>query len=569
MKIINRIRKWFAEKEPQTPILDSEISRSGNTLYGEYHILPYNPDRVVQKKGGLEIFDEMMQDDQVQAVTSIKKHAVLGRGWEILSSGADREIADFVDACLGDSFPGVFDDALFGIMTAMDYGFSVTEIVWTLRDDGAIGIKTLKTRTPHCFEFVYDEHGDLLADGILQRAGRKELRMPVEKFIIFSHNKTFDNWYGQSDHSSSYRSWWSKSVIIKFWNIYLERFGMPLTIGWYPKHATPDDREAFKNILDGIQSKTSIRLPEGFKIDFLEAVRGGDAAFAEAIRQHNLMITRAHLVPDLLGFSETSSGSYALGRSHFDVFMWVLERTRRQIEEVINEQLIKRLVNYNFSTDVHPKFKFKPMTEKDRDALLASWLEAVKAGVVTPHPDDEQKIREQHGFTTIGQGDDAQTRKSAGTSSPTTPNAGVIAGSQSRALRAEIKSALTNMRVGLLDYLGRNHLKKDIDFERVPLKYLADLKNALKSFLLDACQHDQDCRADIEQQAYKIAGDQRAEILKLLKQHAPLLARLNGKSLAAGANEILKDYYEEESFETRINDIINQTEELAKDYRRS
>ena len=109
-------------------------------------------------------------------------------------------------------------------------------------------------------------------------------------------------------------------------------------------------------------------------------MRGGDAGFAEAIRQHNLMITRAHLVPDLLGFSEMS-GSYALGRSHFDVFLWVLERTRRQIEEVINEQLIKQLVDYNYIADSYPKFRFKPMTEDDREGLLASWLRAVAAGV--------------------------------------------------------------------------------------------------------------------------------------------------------------------------------------------
>ena len=48
--------------------------------------------------------------------------------------------------------------------------------------------------------------------------------------------------------------------------------------------------------------------------------------------------------------AEGDTGAYSQAKVHFDVFLGVIQKLRQDIEEtVMNEQLIKRLVSYNFS----------------------------------------------------------------------------------------------------------------------------------------------------------------------------------------------------------------------------
>jgi len=346
-----------------------------------------------------------MTDDQVKAVITMKKHAVLSTGWSIENIGKekrDQEIRDFVNYCLTEGMLGSFRKTLLDILSALVYGFSVTEKVYQIFSSGPFkgkaGLKYLKTRPPHSFRFETDKHGNLKA--LVQLTNEGDLTLPPEKFIIYSYNAEFGNWYGTSDLRAAYRSFFSKDLIIRFWNIYLERFGMPLTVGKYPPGASKDEKEKLKTVLKNIQAKTSMTIPEGFVVELLEAARRGDAGYNLAVEKHNIMIARAVLLPDLLGYSETKGGAYNLGEKHFDLFLWILENLRKDIEEtVIDEQLIKPLVNDNYpDVEYYPKFKFNPLTAEDKEALLKVFISAVEKGVVLPTKEDDEYIRQTTGF---------------------------------------------------------------------------------------------------------------------------------------------------------------------------
>ena len=244
-----------------------EISLTGSEYYHTAGIPDYNPDDLAGRKG-LQIYRKMRDDDQIKAVLSMKKFARLMTPWEIQPASQDAkdiEIADFVRINL-ENLSGTFEDSLLNILTALDYGYSLTEKLWYRIERGTfvgkIGLKALKTREPFYYQFESDIYGNLREDGVIylgpgmmEQVVQNKIentlpnrgifsygsRLPVDKFVIYSYNKEFSNWYGRSDLRAAYRSFWSKEILIRFMNIYMERFGMPTHVGTYPKNMSKVD----------------------------------------------------------------------------------------------------------------------------------------------------------------------------------------------------------------------------------------------------------------------------------------------------------------------------------------
>ena len=348
MSIFNKL--FVKENEDIT----GELSFYKSQYYSKSQIAPYNPDGLVTKKGSLGIYQTMLNDEQVKAVLTMKKHAVLASGWKII--GEDEKQNEFVQKC----FENIsMEDKLFEILSALEYGFSVSEMIYDKGEDGIV-LKDIKTRPPQSFEFRTDEHGNLKKDGLIQYGSGNEIPLPVEKFIIYSYNSEFGNFYGRSDLRAVYRAWFSKDITIKFRNMYNERFGMPLVLANYEKSLSKSQQDDLEKIIKNIQAMTAIKVPKGVEISFLEALRRGTTDYPQAIKDYDTAITRGILCPNLLGFTDINAGSYALGEKQFDVFIWILEKLRRDLESgVLYKQVIKRLIDLNFAnTKVYPRFKF-------------------------------------------------------------------------------------------------------------------------------------------------------------------------------------------------------------------
>ena len=292
-----------------------------------------------------------------------------------------------------------FDDVLLNVMTALDYGYSVSEKVFKYIEfgkfRGKIGLKAIKTKVPFNLQFKKDKFGNLI--GVYNQyvnegdVGSESNPYPIDKFVIYSYNMEFSNYYGQSDLRSCYRSWLSKNYIIKWSNIYLERFGMPTTVINYPRKKGIDKKvmDQLDAILKNLQAKSGIRIPDDVKLEFLEAKRQGQFAYETMIKLHDVMMAKAILVPSLLGFTQTEQiGSYALGKKHFDMFLFVLNKLGRDLEEtIVFEQIIKPLMYMNYGQidrELLPVFKFNSLDEEDIGAKSEIVERLVGAGVIDP-----------------------------------------------------------------------------------------------------------------------------------------------------------------------------------------
>lgn len=423
-------RAWDGFRGYKSPITTGELALA-DPLYlvgGAGSFAPFNPNKLVTVKG-LAIFDEMRRDDQIKASLVFKKQAVLATGWDVspaIQPKSERvggktgqrttpvtppetevgialpgdEVRDFVKKNL-DGIEGTFERALLQIMTALDFGFSVTEKLFELRDDGKIWLTALKTKRPLVFRFKIDKFANL--EAIIQD-GNPQQELPPSKFIVFRHDYEFGNPYGTSDLDAAYRAWWTKVNAYKWMAMLLEKYGIPPIIALYDDTVYKGETiEALRTLLANLQASTVATAPRRDK-DSLELwspqLAGQVArAFIPAFDMMNRDIARALLMPGTLGLTpDKATGSYARAKVVFDLFMFVVEHLRREMENLVNETIVQPLVTLNFGTDQFPTFRFLPLTDEQQHEMLAQWFEAVKIAAVVPTPDDEEHIREQLEF---------------------------------------------------------------------------------------------------------------------------------------------------------------------------
>src|SRR5690606_30855917 len=95
--------------------------------------------------------------------------------------------------------------------------------------------------------------------------------------------------------------------------------------------------------------------------DSIQAIQGNNADFIGYIEHHDRKIMEGLLVPPmLLGLSRGQSGSYALSGNQFDIFLFRLQSLQRDIKSIIEEQIIRPLVDLNFpNAKRYPSFNFR------------------------------------------------------------------------------------------------------------------------------------------------------------------------------------------------------------------
>ena len=414
MGFISNISNLF--KKPVQPEIDKSVFVEIGRQIANWDDLgdaSYNPSDI-----SISTYKKMLQDAEVKAGYSLIKMAALSREYELSwpsSDGKakkeDDETIDFIRHNF-DNVQNRLEGALSNVLTAIPYGFSITERVLYVIEEGKwkdkIGLKRLKGLDPETIEFKCDKFGNLEAvyQSINDPTNKVELNMT--NLIIYANEPEFGNYYGTSRFRAVYKNWFIKDVLTKFWNIALERFGVPILVGTVP---TPSDFQKMQSILDNLKFKSSITKNPGWEVEALETgigrSSGGD--FASAITYHNEQILKGMLIPTVL-LSNPKAGSFALAKTQFDLFTMMLKQLEKDIEKIVEDQIIKPLVrlNYDASATEFPQFRFKPMTKEDLLELSKSFALIIKNGMALP---EEPFIREVMGMPPLSEEDHAKLEK--------------------------------------------------------------------------------------------------------------------------------------------------------------
>lgn len=361
----------------------------------------YNPDNIK-----LDTYERMYTTDEtVFSGIEFLVMAALARLGEY--TNPDRKQEDFVRRQLVE-MRGSFPAKVADIMTAAPYGFSLTEIIWKV-SGREIGIADLQTLHPATI------HLDLHRSGPLKNQPRvayqffrqhRQAKIPLQKAILYSHGAVFGNAYGVSRLKRAYAPWFIKNIILKAWGLCCERYGSPYMVGKTKgvgqinvNGTKVNAVDHLANVLDSMSGKGSAVIGIEDIIDIKYAGTGYGDDFENLVAYCNKMIYRALGLPSLIA-DHGNTGSYSLGKQHFQLFILVLQKLLFEVIDVLVEQLVRPLIEMNFGAqEDYGTFSVEEFEEEDAKVIAETVEVLARTGLVNMDKiDDINHFRERLGL---------------------------------------------------------------------------------------------------------------------------------------------------------------------------
>lgn len=342
----------------------------------------YNPEEI-----SFEEYKKMLNyDAQVIAGFDIIQMGVLMKPWKIVHE--DPEIVEALTAALRRMRYPTIREAMKEMMKAIPYGFTATELVfddyqkfWMPRRANG-----LKTFDPEYVRFYSDPYGNL--EKIEEWIGGERIQLPLDRTLVWTHDREWGNWYGKSLLRGCYKNWFIKDAMLKFANIAYERFGSPILLG---TAVTGGDMNTIGAAIEHLfaRSQAVIRKtgpddPTG--IEVLESKRA-TMPFEQYIKYHDGMILRRMLIGEPI-FS--GGGSTYSSKVPLDLLMMRFADFRLELTNIM-DIMLQIITDLNWSIEVYPKFTFEPLTTLDQEAVIQKIFSAIDKRVVYI---DEAWVRE-------------------------------------------------------------------------------------------------------------------------------------------------------------------------------
>lgn len=332
---------------------------------------PYeNTNREIARRGIRWIEQHVERDSHFMSTMDTRISALIKHGWKIVPavsekngklmiSDKDLTLSRFVQHAL-DEMAGSFEADVMAMMTHISRGFSISEINYKYIEkgiySGKIGLDSIRYKDPEYFGFIYDTHGhfDLVQNDPEYR------KLDIRKFVHFINGFNDENPYGLSNAAVCAFWVWLKENGAKYWSIFQERFGQPIAMLEVPDNLDEKADRAADDIVSSVHESTALKVPKGMVLKFLEAMRTGEANYRGFLEFANNEISKVNLGSTLtVDTQKNASGSHALGKEHADVMNIKLSFDIISSMTAINQQLIRRLIDYNFSdVEKYPRFQW-------------------------------------------------------------------------------------------------------------------------------------------------------------------------------------------------------------------
>lgn len=373
------------------------ISNGRDITRGFVDALPLLPpqDGILAARGlTYEAYEQILRDDQAAATFQQRRLACTSREWEVRPGGErrlDKQAATFLGEQLDRiRWDSVTDKMLFGVF----YGYAVGECLWR-REGSFVVLDAIKVRKQRRFGF--NPAGELRLLTSSQPFGEA---VPPAKFWHFACGADNDDEpYGLGLAHWLYWPVFFKRNGLKFWLIFLEKFGMPTAKGTYPTNADATERARLLSALGAIQTDAGVIVPEGMQIELLEAARSGSADYGALLARMDASIAKVVLGQTLTTEVSAAGGSRALGDVHMDVRQDLVKADADLICQSFNTSVARWLTEWNFPGAAIPQvwrnleepedlnrradrekkiteMGFKPTLKHIQDAYEGEWVEA-------------------------------------------------------------------------------------------------------------------------------------------------------------------------------------------------
>lgn len=318
------------------------------------------------------------RDPHYASVLGQRKRAISGVQPTVQAASEDardKEIAEWVERHIAnhDGMTNLIED----LLDAVGKGFSAVEIEWQTNAE---------EWTPRAFKYVHQSYfcwdretgSELL---LKDEADVEGVSLKPGKWLVhYSRIKSGAPWRGGVARVAVF-AWMCKAYTLKDWMAWIETYGLPLRVGKYGHEASKADiRELFRAVAN-IGTDAAAVIPEGMSIEFIDGSKGGkDPVFENFARWADEQLSKI-----VIGQTMTTDNgsSNAQAKVHNDVRYDIAASDARAIEGLLNQQLVRIAVDFNFGVppNGYPKLDLAIAEPEDIASLSAAVSALAGAGL--------------------------------------------------------------------------------------------------------------------------------------------------------------------------------------------
>lgn len=345
-------------------------------------------DTVLRQQGGagnLKIYKELLRDDQVRSTLQQRRMAVTSTEW-MVDAGAEDALSVAAADALRENMKALnWDDITDKMLYSVFYGWGVAEVMW--RPDGnLVAIENIIVRDRARFRYGW-------SDTIYLDTSNGWEPMPPRKFWWAAtgadHN---DEPYGLGLAHSLYWPVFFKRNDIKFWLVFLERFGQPTAMAKMPAGQIQDPTlraEAIK-MLKSIATDSGIIVPDTVAVELLEATRSGSADYDSMKGAMDAAIAKIVLSQTM---TTDDGSSRSQSETHKSVRDEVVKADADLICEGFRRTVVKWWTEWNFPGAALPRVWRNIEPPEDLNARAERDERIIKLG----YEPTEEYVRETYG----------------------------------------------------------------------------------------------------------------------------------------------------------------------------
>ena len=364
----------------------------------------------------------------------------------------DENVTKFVNDALAEIEGGL--DLLVGrMLTAIGYGVAVAEMTWKEQ-----GLQWLIDRVEllHPLTYARDLHTGVIGVGLDRKeaisldpktqrveeviqfsgkVGEDPKHLLINQLVYWPYNATFrEDVYGNSALEKVRRSWYAKTKMETYWNILMEKWAVPVPFLLVPQGSYYEDPESgdklefadfMKGLLENLVAGQGVVLAVDendaklFDMKLFESTRGGSAEFDKVCLYWDRQVFKGILLPRLL-VEEPEHATRAQADVNLRFFFLMLASIRKELYNVILQQIVARLLLYNFGPNVPlGEWIGDDFQAEDIEAMARTFLmieqaqaSAVTAGInVEP---DMHKARTEWGSSVLASPDEIEEQLTEG-----------------------------------------------------------------------------------------------------------------------------------------------------------
>lgn len=344
LKITKELKRDFAKADKIT------------SAFQLYSSLP-DPDKILAENNyDYTILRDLLNDPHLTAVVQQRKALVQQLGWEIICEGdkeAERKVVAWMEKLN-------IENVISSMLDCILYGYEVLEINWDIKK-GEIFPKKINSKPQEWF--IFDQ------DGLLRMRQKDQfgytfaegVELPKNKFLVLQNSANYVNPYGEKLLSKCYWSVNLKRSGMDFWQIMVERYGMPFLIGRYSAGATAAEKE---DLLTGLKNMVTDNIAiflDTVIIEMKEHPKFDIGQLYQYLAEfYNAEMSKV-ILTETLTTEIRGQGSYAAAQVHRETAATVAMKDKKIIEEAMNK-LLEMYSEFNYSKGKTIRFR---LTKKE------------------------------------------------------------------------------------------------------------------------------------------------------------------------------------------------------------